>query len=304
MILRPLLAVVGPTASGKSDLALALAERFNGEIVNCDSVQLYRYMNIGTAKTRPELRRGIPHHLIDIIDPDEVFTAGEYQRAARAALDDVSARRRLPVIVGGTGFYLRALVDGLFAGPAADPALRARLASRPERLARILKKLDPISAARIHANDTKKIIRAIEVCLLARRPMSEIQTERDPLRGFSLLTVGLDPPRIDLYRRIDERCKLMFERGLLDETHFIVGHFGRTAKALEAIGYSEALRVVEGTLSEPEGIALAAQNTRRYAKRQMTWFRQNPSTNWLLSFGHRGETMEAAIRLADTHIKK
>jgi tRNA dimethylallyltransferase len=301
---HPLLAVVGPTASGKSDLALALAERLGGEIVNCDSVQLYRYLDIGTAKTPPELRRGIPHHLIDIIDPDEVFTAGQYQRVARAVLREVADRGRVPVIVGGTGFYLRALIEGLFAGPAANPALRNRLAARPDRLEKILRKLDPISAARIHANDTKKLIRAIEVCLLARRPMSEIQTEREPLEGFDLLTIGLDPPRSALYQAIDERCRRMFERGLIAETHSIVGLFGKQAKALEAIGYNESTKVIDGMLSVPEGLTLTRQNTRRYAKRQMTWFRQNASTNWLLNFGYRGETMEAAIRLADSHIKK
>jgi len=301
---HPLVAIVGPTASGKSDLALAIAKALHGEIVNCDSVQLYRYMDIGTAKTPPDQRRGIPHHLIDVIYPDQVFTAGQYQRAGRQVLREVAARGGVPVIVGGTGFYLRALIDGLFAGPGANPDLRARLASRPERLSKILEKLDPISAARIHSNDTRKLIRAIEVCLLARRPLSEIKTQREPLQGFDLLTIGLKPPRKELYTRIDERCKLMFERGLIAETHFIVEHFGRDAKALEAIGYNEALRMIDGLLSEPEGLALVQQNTRRYAKRQMTWFRQNPSTNWLLSFGHLGETMESAIRLADDHIKK
>jgi tRNA dimethylallyltransferase len=302
---HPLIAVVGPTASGKSDLGLAIAEKLGGEIVNCDSLQLYRYMNIGTAKTPTEARRGIPHHLIDIIDPDEVFTAGEYSRRAREVLHVIAGRGRIPVVVGGTGFYFRALTEGLFSGPTADTGLRERLGRRsPAQLGKILRRLDKISAERIHPNDKKKQIRAIEVCLITRRQISELQPNRDPLTGFELLTIALEPPRQALYARIDERCKFMFANGLLDETHCLVERFGVEAKALEAIGYAESVRVLQNSLSLEDATEQAQRNTRRYAKRQITWFRREPNRNSLLSFGNLLETIEAAIRLADTHIKK
>jgi tRNA dimethylallyltransferase len=295
MSTRPLVAVVGPTASGKSDLGLDLADAFGGEIVNCDSLQLYRYLDIGTAKTPPQERRGIPHHMIDIIDPDQVYTAGEYSRRARAVLDDIANRGRVPIVVGGTGFYLRALLEGIFAGPAADEPLRRRLARRPERLHRLLKRLDPAAAARIHPNDTKKLIRAIEVCLQARRPLSELQPHRQPLEGYEIFRIGLAPDRAELRARIDERCRLMFERGLLDEVRLVVSRFGRDAKALEAIGYREALMALDGEISIAQGIALTQLHTRQYAKRQMTWFRREPEIAWFSGAGNQQETKQAAF---------
>jgi tRNA dimethylallyltransferase len=197
---RPLVAVVGPTGSGKSDLALRLAGEFAGEIVNCDSLQVFRYFDIGTAKTPPAARRGIPHHLIDVADPDQLFTAGEYARLARGAIAAISARGRLPIVAGGTGFYLRALLDGLFAGPSRDPGLRLRLAARetrrPGSLHRLLRRFDSQAAARIHPHDVPKVTRALEVCLLTRRPVSELFREgRDPLAGYRVLKLGLEPGR-------------------------------------------------------------------------------------------------------------
>jgi tRNA dimethylallyltransferase len=224
---RPLVAVVGPTGSGKSDLALCLAEEFDGEIVNCDSLQVYRHFDIGTAKLVPASQRGIPHHLIDVVDPDELFTAGDFARLSRKAIAGISARGRLPIVAGGTGFYLRALVDGLFEGPARDQTLRDRLAARESRrpgsLHRLLGRFDPATAARIHANDVPKVMRALEVCLLARRPASELfRAGRDALRGYRVLKLGLLPDRDALYDRLNRRCTQMFESGLIDEVRHIL----------------------------------------------------------------------------------
>ena len=299
----PLVAVVGPTASGKSDLALDLAEALRGEIVNCDSLQLYRYLDIGTAKVPAGQRRGIPHHLIDIIDPDRIFTAGEYARAARSCVSDIAARGKVPIVAGGTGFYLRALLEGIFSGPPADAALRERLNRKPERLHRLLARLDPAAAARIHPNDTKKLIRAIEVCVQARRPISELHANREPLEGYAIVKIGLAPPREELHERIDTRCRLMFERGILDEVRFVIDRFGRGAKALEAIGYSEALMAIEGRLSTAEAVTLTQLHTRQYAKRQMTWFRREAGVHWLPASGNFSQTSEAAICLVQRQIK-
>ena len=231
--------LLGPTASGKTALSLTLAEKFSGEIVSCDSVAVYREMEIGTAKPSLAERARIPHHLIDVYSPAEHSTAGDYSRLARAALHDIAARHHLPIVTGGTGLYLRALTDGLFAGPQRSPDLRARLersarATRPGWLHRILTRLDPASAARIHANDMPKLIRAIEVSLAARQPLSEAwKSGRDPLTGFRLLRIGLDPDRKALYARINARAKEMFapetgNGGLLDETRHLISKYGKT----------------------------------------------------------------------------
>ncbi|MEO7650752.1 MAG: tRNA (adenosine(37)-N6)-dimethylallyltransferase MiaA, partial [Bryobacteraceae bacterium] len=209
--LSPLVAICGPTGSGKSELALYLSEQFGGEVVNCDSLQIYRHFDIGTAKLPVEERRGIPHHLLDILNPDEIFTAGEYARRGREVLSDITNRGSLPVVAGGTGFYLRALIDGLFDGPPRDEALRARLTKRerlrPGSLHRILSRLDPDSARAIHANDVPKVIRALEVSLLTRRPMSEwYRAPRNALSGYRPLLIGLNPPRDALYEKLNVRC--------------------------------------------------------------------------------------------------
>ena len=208
--MNPLIVIVGPTGSGKSDLALRIAEEYGGEIINCDSIQLYRYLNIGSAKLPVEERRGIPHHLIDVLDPDEIFTAGEYARRARAILAEMTSRGRLPIVAGGTGFYLRALLEGLFQGPARDEALRSRLAQRegkkPGSLHRLLRRFDREAALRIHSNDVPKVVRALEVCLLTRRPMTELFREgRDALEGYRTFKAALFPDREVLGARLDER---------------------------------------------------------------------------------------------------
>lgn len=300
--LRPLVAIAGPTGSGKSELALRVAEEAGGEVLNCDSLQIYRYFDIGTAKLRPEEMRGIPHHLIDIADPDQTFTAGEYARLGRRVLAEISARGRLPVVAGGTGFYLRALLEGLFAGPGRDDALRARLAARERRrpgaLHRLLRRFDPAAAGRIHPHDVPKTMRALEVCLLARRPMSEMFREgRDALTGYRALKLGLSPDRDVLYRRLDARCERMFAGGLVEEARAILAHgYAPHSKPFESHGYKQALWLIEGKCDYGAALPDAQRNTRRYAKRQMTWFRKEPGMEWLYGFGDDPDIVETALR--------
>ena len=305
----PLLVVVlGPTASGKTALSLVLAERFNGEIINCDSVALYRDFEIGTAKPSVEERARAPHYLLDVADPTHHVTAGEYARQARAVLADIKARERLPIVVGGTGLYLRALLDGLFAGPERSEDLRDRLRERAKSrearyLYRLLKRLDPTAAAKIHANDTPKLIRAIEVCLASRRQMTEMWKEgRDPLQGFRILRLGLNPDREALYARINERARRMFDAGLVEETKRLLAKYGDTAWPLGSLGYRQAVQLLRGSLTRDAAIAAAQQAHRNYAKRQMTWFRREPDVMWLSGFGNevnvqaQAETTVAGVR--------
>lgn len=306
----PLLVVVlGPTASGKSALAVHLAEQFSGEVVSCDSVAVYRNFDIGTAKPSRADRARIPHHLIDVAEPGEPFTAGEYARQARAALDEISQRGHLPIVVGGTGLYLRALLEGLFPGPQRSDELRERLRSRAaergsEYLHRLLRRLDPAAAAQIHANDTPKLIRAVEVCLTARGPMSELWRERgrDPLVGFRILRLGLNPPRDQLYDRINQRAAGMFDDGLVAETRSLLQRFGdaREITPLHSLGYQQALQHLRGELTLAQSIAAAQQGHRNYAKRQMTWFRREPDVTWLAGFGDNPAIREKVRALIES----
>jgi tRNA dimethylallyltransferase len=299
--LKPVVAIAGPTGAGKSALALWVAEQIGGEVVNCDSLQIYRYFDIGTAKLAPAEMRGVPHHLIDILDPDQVFTAGEYARLGRAALVAISSRGRVPVVAGGTGFYLRALFEGLFRGPARDPALRERLAARERRkpgsLHRVLARFDAAAAARIHPHDVPKVMRALEVRLLARRPVTEMFREgRDALEGFRTLKIGLAPDRDELYRRLDDRCRRMFESGLMEEVQRIRDRgFPLEAKPFESHGYRQAVQMLRGELNAKEALFYAQRNTRNYAKRQMTWFRKEPDMEWLKGFGEESHIQDAAM---------
>jgi len=299
----PLLVVIlGPTASGKTALSLALADELDGEIVSCDSVAVYREFEVGTAKPSPAERARVPHHMIDVAAPDEEITAGDYARRARAALNKIKDRGKLPIVVGGTGLYLRALISGLFAGPERSEDLREKLRSKAavaggEELHRVLARLDADAAAKIHPNDTFKLIRAIEVCLLAGERMSEMwQRGRDPLTGFRILRVGLDPARTDLYQRINSRCAQMFERGLLEETRALAQRYRPpdfdsdpdsrpVAKALGSLGYRQAVAFLRNEMSLPECVDAAQQGHRNYAKRQMTWFRREPEVQWFAGFG-------------------
>jgi len=296
--------LLGPTGSGKTALSLALAERFHGEIVSCDSVAVYRGMDLGTAKPTPEERSRIPHHLVDIVNPDHPFTAGEYSRRARTALREITGRGKLPIVTGGTGLYLRALTEGLFAGPARQEDLRQRLRRSVEQhssawLHRLLTRLDPEMARRIHANDTAKLIRAIEVCVAARKPMSQVMS-RDPLTGFCLLRIGLNPPRPALYERLNQRCAEMFAQGLIQETRALLACYG-PLKALDSLGYRQAVSVLIKGISEKVAIAEAQQGHRNYAKRQLTWFRREPNVHWIEAFGHDAETQRIATELVQSN---
>jgi tRNA dimethylallyltransferase len=298
--------LLGPTGSGKTALSLELAERFHGEIVSCDSVAVYRGMDLGSAKPSPEERARAPHHLIDVADPDQPMTAGAYSRAARAALNDISARGHLSIVTGGTGLYLRALTEGLFAGPQRDEDLRNRLRMSAEKrssawLHRMLARLDSSSSEHIHANDTPKLIRAIEVCLAGRRPMSQVldsEGARDPLTGYRLLRIGLNPPRQKLYDRLNRRCAEMFAAGLVQETRALLACYG-PIKALDSLGYRQAVSVLIQGVSEKTAIAEAQQGHRNYAKRQLTWFRREPYVQWIGAFGDEADTKVKADALVN-----
>jgi tRNA dimethylallyltransferase len=303
---QPLLVVIlGPTASGKTALSLALAEKFSGEIVNCDSVAMYREFDIGTAKPSADERSRAPHHLFDFVDPAQYVTAGEYARQARQVLAEIDSRHHLPIVVGGTGLYLRALLEGLFPGPQRSEELRERLresAARhgPNHLHLILRRLDRAAAEKVHANDIPKLIRAIEVCLGARQKMSALwQQGRDPLRGFRIVRLGLDPDRAALYERINQRARRMFETGLLEETENLLKKYGAAARPLASLGYKQAAQLLHSELTRDQAIQAAQQAHRNYAKRQMTWFRREPEVQWLRGFGDdAGIQREALERVA------
>ncbi len=300
----PLLVVLGPTGAGKSALALHLAQALHGEIVNCDSVQVYSGLEIGSAKLPPRERRGIPHHLLDIVEPGGELTAGAYASLARAALGDLKARAVLPIVAGGTGFYLRALLDGLSPAPARDSQLRVRLAAltrrRPTALHRFLRRHDPASAARIHENDHQKLIRAIELTRLAGQPASRVQSlPRPGLTGFRVLQIGLQPPRDLLHEALDARSEEMFRGGLIEETRALLDSgLDPRAKSLQSLGYKQAVEFLNGRLPLADAVRECQTKTRQYAKRQMTWFRADPAIHWLSGFGFDPVVREEALRLA------
>jgi tRNA dimethylallyltransferase len=301
----PLIAIVGPTASGKSALALALAHKLKGDVLACDSTQVYRGFDIGTSKPTLEERGGVPHHLLDLVDPSFPFTAGEYRMRAVAVLEDLRKRARLPILTVGTGLYLRALLEGLADAPARSEELRARLeaganAHSLQYLHRVLRRLDPEAALRIGSRDRPKMIRAIEVCLLTGRPLSEVhRSGRAPLEGYYPIKIGLQPPRAALYERIEKRTRTMLDRGWLDEVAGLA-HNGvpQDSKPFDFIGYSELRTHLEGTVTLAAATKAIAQATRRYAKRQLTWFRKEPLVHWLTGFGDDPAIVAAAEQLA------
>ncbi|HVO96717.1 MAG TPA: tRNA (adenosine(37)-N6)-dimethylallyltransferase MiaA [Bryobacteraceae bacterium] len=285
----PLLVIVGPTGSGKSTLALQVCEQHSGEIVNCDSLQLYRGFHVGTAKTPESERRGVPHHLLDVLDPPDGYSAGEYARIARGILGEISTRGRLPVVVGGTGFYLRALLNGLPRLPESDEAVRARLMDREQRhpgsMSRLLRRLDPTAAARLHPNDTQRVMRAVEIRLVSGKS-SPPAVETEPLAGYRLLKLGLDPDRALLYQALNVRTRTMFESGLVEEVRaLLAGGCTGEEKPFESLGYRQALAYLRGEYDLERAIYLTQLETRHYAKRQWTWFRRDPDIQWLRGFG-------------------
>jgi tRNA dimethylallyltransferase len=266
-------------------------------------VALYRYFEIGTAKPTREQRALVPHHLLDVAEPDQLCTAGEYARQGRTVIGDIACRGHLPIVVGGTGLYLRALLEGLFPGPQRSEQLRARLRSRADRhgspyLHWILARLDPEVAARIHANDLPKLVRALEVCLASRAQMSALwkQRGRDPLQGFRVLRIGLNPAREKLYARINRRAQQMFDDGLVEETRSLLDRYPGAA-ALDSLGYKQAGQFLRGELTREQAIAAAQQGHRNYAKRQMTWFRREPEVRWIEGFGDDPEIVTRAAEL-------
>jgi tRNA dimethylallyltransferase len=289
-----LIAIVGPTASGKSALALRLAREHGGEIVSCDSMQVYRGLDIGTAKPTAEERQAVPHHLLDVVEPDQPFSAADYARLGRAALAEIRGRDRLPIVVGGTGLYLKALLQGLFAGPSRDAAFRARLETVERgRLHRLLARLDPASAARIPPADRVRIVRALEVLRATGRRIGEHhRAAAEPLRGFTPAAFGIDPDRSRLRAAVEARTRQMFERGLLAEVERLLARgLSPALRPLQAIGYRQAVAVVQGRAAVDQAERDIVTETMRYAKRQMTWFRHQARVAWSKS----GDEAHAAV---------
>jgi tRNA dimethylallyltransferase len=301
--LQPLVVILGPTASGKSTLGVWLAEKLGGEVIACDSTQLYRGFDIGTGKPTAAERRGIPHHLIDVLDATEPSTAGGYRQMALQVLDDLRHRGRIPVLTVGTGLYLRALVEGLADLPQRSEELRERLGQSrlthpPRHLHRILRRLDPQSADKISSGDEQKLIRAIEICLLAKRPRSEVhRSGRSPLQNWRVLKIGLNPPREALYARIHARTEAMLAAGWLDEVRtLLLSGAPDNGKPFEFIGYRELRSVLRNDMRLLDARSAIQQSTRRYAKRQLTWFRREAGVQWIESFGDQPETQIEALR--------
>jgi tRNA dimethylallyltransferase len=300
----PLVAIVGPTASGKSSLAVALARKLGGEVLACDSTQVYCGFDIGTSKPTASERDGVSHHLLDLVNPSFPFTAGEYRSRAIATLEDLRQRKQLPILTVGTGLYLRALLEGLADAPGRSEQLRARLeagadAHSLQYLHRVLRRLDPEAALRIGSRDRPKMIRAIEVCMLTGRPLSEVhRMGRTPLEGYRPIKIGLQPARAALYERIERRVHTMLERGWLEEVAGLVrSGVPQNSKPFDFIGYSELHAHLEGTVTLAAATKAIAQSTRRYAKRQLTWFRKEPNVHWLPGFGDDPSVLAAAEKL-------
>jgi tRNA dimethylallyltransferase len=299
---RPLVAIVGPTASGKSALGVWLALQLGGEVVACDSTQLYRGFDIGTAKPAVDERQGVAHHLVDVLDGKEEATAGGYRERALEVLRELGSREKLPIFTVGTGLYLRALLEGLADVPQRCESLRERLRESAAQhgagyLHKILQRLDPESAGKIAAADTQKLIRAVEVCLLAKRPLSELHRDgREPLQGWRVIKIGLEPEREALYERIHARTEAMLARGWLDEVrHLVESGLPEDAKPFDFIGYRELRAVLRGEMKLDEARTPIEQATRRYAKRQLTWFRREQDVQWLPGFGDDAVIQQQAL---------
>jgi tRNA dimethylallyltransferase len=310
--MKPLaVAVLGPTATGKSALALAIAERHGGEIINCDSTAVYRGFDIGTDKIAPADRRGIPHHLIDIVEPTDDYTAAQFARDAAGVIRDVHARGRLPILAGGTGFYYRALTRGLFPGPGKDAALRARLESIAERrdvtrLHRMLKRVDPESAERIQPRDLKRLVRALEVFFLTGRPLTaHFADTASPIPDVEMRAIGLRLPAAQIAERVTRRVDEQFERGLLDEIRALLARgIPEAARPFGGLVYRQALEHLHGVRDQAATRALIAQENRRYARRQLIWFRKEPNLSWFDGPGESAATIADVLRLIETYVAR
>jgi len=306
---RPLIAILGPTATGKSALALALAERHGGEIINCDSTAVFRGFDIGTDKIAPADRRGIPHHLIDIVDPTEEYTAARFARDAAAVIRDIHARGKLPILAGGTGFYFRALTRGLFPGPGRDAALRGRLESIAERrgvgfLHRMVTRVDPASGLRIQPRDLKRLVRALEVFVLTGRPLTaHFADTTSPIPDVDVLAIGLRLPAEAISERVARRVDDQFAWGLLDEIRTLLARgIPESARPFGGLVYRQALEHLHGVRDEASTRALIAQENRRYARRQLIWFRKEPNLRWFDGPGESSATIAAVMHLVDTYV--
>lgn len=302
--LAPLLAIVGPTASGKSSLGIFLAREFGGEVIACDSTQLFRGFDIGTAKPTPAERAGVPHHLLDILDPTQESTAGGYRERALKVLDDLHARTRLPIFTVGTGLYLRALLEGLADLPLRSEEIRERLRASalehgPGHLHQMLARLDEKAASQIAPPDEQKLIRAIEICLLANKPLTEVQQAgRTPLTGWRILKIGLQPDREALVERIHKRTDTMLQAGWLNEVSRLAeSGLPDDAKPFQFIGYRELRSHLRGETTLEAARSAIQQGTRQYAKRQQTWFRREKNVHWIDGFGDDAAIQTAARNL-------
>ena len=303
--LRPrLLAIVGPTATGKSALGIALARRFDGEIVSCDSTAVYRGFDIGTDKVAPAEQRGIPHHMVDVVDPVEEYSAARYAREAAAVIRDITARGRLPILVGGTGLYYRALTRGMFEGPSRDEPQRRRLervAGRrgPGCLHRWLKRVDPPSAERIQIPDVKRLVRALEVWILTGRPLTDHFAETaSPLADFDVTAVALRIPEDQTMERVARRVDAQFAQGLLDEMRALLARgVPDTALPFTGLVYRQALEHLRGVRDERETRELIVRENRKYSRRQLIWFRKEPNLRWIHAAGERADTQDEVARL-------
>lgn len=299
-----LIVILGPTASGKSALGIRIARETGGEILVCDSTQVYRHFDIGTGKVAASEQQGIPHHLVDLVEPAEVFTAGDYRREALKTLEKVRGRGRTPVLTAGTGLYLRALIEGLADAPLRSEELRERLRGRggsrgAEYLHRVLARVDPGAAARISARDTQKVIRAIEIRLLSKKTVGEIHgAGRTPLEGYEIIKIGLNPPREALYERIHARIESMIASGWIEEVRgLIAGGVPPEAKPFQFIGYTEWREHLKGLLTREQAMEKIRQATRNFAKRQITWFRREAAVEWFNGFGDESEAVSRTLKM-------
>ena len=300
---NPVIAIVGPTASGKSTLAIEVALQLNGEIINCDSVQVYKEIQIATAKVPLEERKGIPHHLIDFVSPDVNYTAGEWAREAATKIEEIESRGRVPLLAGGTGFYLRALRQPFFVSPPTDESLRRRInrireRHGPEHIHRLLKRIDPLAAQQLYPRDWPRVQRAIEVYLQTGQSIVAQKPDRPEPHESSrrLRILALNPPRAELYARINERTEAHFAAGLVDEVKALLARgFSPSSNALGAHGYRRAVEYLQGLRDLESAIEQTKLDVRHYAKRQLTWFRHEADVEWFNGFGEENAVLQSVL---------